>query len=461
MQQLLPNTLKRSTNFIIKMKKYIAISILSILLVLVAAAQREANPFPYTLRLAPTEIPGMPGLQSFAYATWQGKWLLIGGRNDGLHRRQPFASFDETGQNRFIYVVDPARKKVWKRSLDKFPVAIAEQLMSTNMEFCQIDNKLILAGGYGYSKSADGHITYPALTVIKADLLIYAIVTAMPIKNMIVQISDERMAVTGGRLALSLDTLMIAGGQRFDGSYNPMGPDHGPGFTQQYTNEIRKFRLEFENDVPVIKNYSVMRDSINLHRRDYNLVPQVFKNEVLGYTMYSGVFQYNQDLPFTNFVDITGGTYYVNNQFSQKYSHYHNAVLPIYEKTKAAMYSIFLGGIAQYYPGADSKPVNDKDVPFTRAISAIIRKGNTSTELILPLQMPGYTGAAAEFIFAPNVKMFTEGIADADLFGSEEVLVGYIVGGIKSSARNIFWDNTGKESKATNKLTAVYIKRNG
>lgn len=441
------------------MIKRISFSTLLGLLALLAAAQKEEDPFPYTLRLAQTEIPGMPGLQSFAYATWQGKWLLVGGRKDGLHRRQPFASFDEAGQNSFIYVVDPARKKVWKRSLEKFPATIAEQFMSTNMQFCQTGNKLILAGGYGYSKSSDGHITYPALTVIKADLLIDAIVMAKPIKNMIVQISDERMAVTDGRLALSGDTLMMAGGQRFDGSYNPMGPDHGPGFSQQYSNEIRKFSIEFENDVPVIKNYSAIRDSINLHRRDYNLVPQVFENEVTGYTMYSGVFQYNQDLPFTNFVDIRSGTYFVNNEFSQKYSHYHSAVLPVYNKLTASMYSIFLGGIAQYYPGANGKLVDDKNVPFTKTISVIKRNGTTTTELYLPVQMHGYTGAAAEFIFSPEIKMFSDGIADAGSFKNEEVLVGYIVGGISSSANNIFWDNTGRESKAINTITAVYIKR--
>lgn len=442
-----------------KMVKHIAFSTLLSLLAMLAAAQKEEDPFPYTLRLTQTAIPGMPGLQSFTYATWQGKWLLIGGRKDGLHRRQPFASFDEPGQNNFIYVVDPARKKVWKRSLEKFPAPIAEQFMSTNMEFCQINNRLVLIGGYGYSRSSDDHITYPVLTVIKADLLIDAIVTAKPIKNMISQISDERMAVTGGRLALSGDTLMIAGGQRFDGSYNPMGPDHGPGFSQQYTNEIRKFRIEFENGFPVIKNYSVIRDSVNLHRRDYNLVPQVFENEAVGYTMYSGVFQYNLDLPFTNFVDIRSGTYHVNNEFSQKFSHYHSAVLPMYNKLTASMYSIFLGGISQYYPDAHGKTVDDKNVPFTKTISVITRNGVKISEQYLPVQMTGYTGAAAEFIFSPAVKMFSEGIADADSFGNEEVLLGYIAGGISSSANNIFWDNTGKESRAVNTITAVYIKR--
>jgi hypothetical protein len=98
-------------------------------------------------------------------------------------------------------------------------------------------------------------------------------------------------------------------------------------------------------------------------------------------------------------------------------------------------------------------------VPFTKTISIIIRKGDATEEIILPIKMPGYMGAAAEFIFSPSVKMYKENIADGDAIGNEEVLIGYIVGGINSSARNIFWDNTGKESKANNQIIGVYLKR--
>ena len=403
----------------------------------------------------------MPALQSFAYATWQGKWLMIGGRKDGLHRRQPWATFDEEGQNRFIYVVDPQNKKVWKQMLENLPTTVIEQLQSTNMGFCQTGNRLFLTGGYGYSKTADDHITFPYITVIKVDELITAMLNNKDISNSIVQIKDERMAVTGGRLAKLRDTFLLAGGQRFDGRYNPHGPDHGPGFKQEYSNEIRKFAIEYGKDIPAIKNYAAINDSINLHRRDYNLVPQVFKNDELGYTMFSGVFQYNQDIPFTNFVDIAGGTYKVNNSFEQKFSHYHTAVMPLYDKISASMYTVFFGGIARYYPDKNGKTVDNKEVPFTKTISVVIRKDEKEEEIFLPIQMPGYLGAAAEFIFMPDSRMYMEGIADAGSVQNEENLIGYIVGGINSSANNIFFDNTGKESKASSKIIKVFIKKTG
>jgi hypothetical protein len=406
------------------------------------------------------EINNMPALQSFAYATWQGKWLMIGGRKDGLHRRQPWASFDEEGQNRFIYVVDPQNKKVWKQSLENLPSSVTEQLQSTNMEFCQTGNSLIVTGGYGYSKTADDHITFPYLAVIKVDELITAMLNNKDINNSIVQIKDERLAVTGGRLAKLRDTFLLAGGQRFNGRYNPHGPDHGPGFTQEYTNEIRKFTIEYDQGIPAIKNYSAIKDSVNLHRRDYNLVPQVFKNDELGCTMFSGVFQYNEDIPFTNFVDIAGDTYKVNNSFVQKFSHYHSAVMPMYDKAASSMYTVFFGGIARYYPDKNGKTVDNKDVPFTKTISVVIRKDEKEEEIFLPTQMPGYLGAAAEFIFMPETRMYMEGIADASSLENEENFIGYIVGGINSSANNIFFDNNGKESKASSKIIKVFIKKN-
>ncbi|MBP6024935.1 hypothetical protein [Ferruginibacter sp.] len=443
------------------MIKYFSVSIAFSLSVLIATAQKTKPEFPFIIRLEQMEINNMPALQSFAYATWQGKWLLIAGRKDGLHRRQPWATFDEEGQNKHIYVVDPLKKQVWKQSLEELPASIKEQFQSTNMEFFQTGNKLILTGGYGYSKTADDHITFPYLTVIQVDELITAIVNKKSIINSVVQIRDERMAVTGGRLGKSGDTLILAGGQRFDGRYNPHGPDHGPGFTQEYTNEIRKFTIEYNKDMPVIKNYYAINDPVNLHRRDYNLVPQVFKNDRLGYTMYSGVFQYKEDIPFTNFVDIAGGTYKVNNSFEQKFSHYHSAVMPMYDKATTSMYAVFFGGIARYYPDKNGVTVDNKDVPFTKTISVVIRNNDKEKEIYLPLQMPGYLGAAAEFIFMPDTKMFIEGIADAGTLKNEEFLIGYIVGGINSSAGNIFWDNTGKESKAGSKIMKVFIKKTG
>ena len=118
------------------------------------------------LVLEETPIAGMPGIQSFAWAQHQGQWLLIGGRTDGLHRRQPFAAFLAADNNTMAHVVDPVSGTVWSASLASLPAAQFEQLQSTNMEFMQQGDVLYVVGGYGFSATANDHITHPLLSAI-------------------------------------------------------------------------------------------------------------------------------------------------------------------------------------------------------------------------------------------------------------------------------------------------------
>mgnify|MGYP002864189949 FL=1 len=106
---------------------------------------------PFNIQIEPLNISGLGGLQAFAYGQENGKWLIIGGRLDGLHRRQPFASFDVAGNNNQLIVVDPVSQQKWDAPLTSLPIALQEQLSSTNMEFHQDGKYLYIIGGYGYN----------------------------------------------------------------------------------------------------------------------------------------------------------------------------------------------------------------------------------------------------------------------------------------------------------------------
>ena len=67
------------------MKKLLLILAL-FLSVKIAVAQ---NTFPYDVQLTPITIANLPGLHSYAFGQHNGKWLIIGGRKDGVHARQP------------------------------------------------------------------------------------------------------------------------------------------------------------------------------------------------------------------------------------------------------------------------------------------------------------------------------------------------------------------------------------
>lgn len=413
--------------------------------------------YPFKIKLEPIIPEGFKGLQSYAWAKNGNKVLLIGGRTDGLHRRQPFASFNKKYNNTEFIVLDLQQEKVWTKGMSGLPKAIAEQLQSTNMQFYQQENQLVIAGGYGYSETKGDHITHPALINIRVKELIEAIISSSDILPFISQLADERMAVTGGRLNKLGDQFYLVGGQRFDGRYNPHGPDHGPGFFQQYTNQIRKFKLIENGENFRIENYSGITDSLLLHRRDYNLLAQVDADGKDMLTIYSGVFQYAQNIPFTTLVDITESGHKEVTGFNQQFSHYHSATLPAYNRKSKTLYTIFFGGIAQKYTDSLGKVITDNDVPFVRHISIVERKENTVTEYILPDPMPGYFGAAAEFIPADEKYYTTTGILNLDKSGKKTILAGYIIGGIDSRDKNIFWSNEAEPSRASPVIWKVYL----
>ncbi len=409
---------------------------------------------PFQLALEPVTIPGLGGLQSYAYAQHNGKWLLIGGRLDGLHRRQPWASFDAAGNNNQLFVIDPVTKQKWTAPLNSLPVALQEQLSSTNMQFYQEGNYLYLIGGYGYSNTEVDHVTYPNITAVKVAETINAIINGTAFTGFFRQQTNQDFAVTGGHLEKIYDTFYLVGGQRFDGRYNPMG---GPSYVQTYTNAIRTFSIIDDGTTFTIANMKVVTDAANLHRRDYNVTAQILPNGQEGLTAFSGVFQVNADLPFLNSVTIDSSGYAVNNAFWQYYNHYHCPVLPLYSQAANQMHTVFFGGMAQYYDSLGTM-VQDNDVPFVKTIARVTRSANDSLkEYKLPVEMPDFLGASAEFIALENLPTYANGVIKLDSLTADTTLVGYIFGGIKSSAPNVFWVNTGTESEAHNQILKVYV----
>ncbi len=431
-------------------------ALIIILLNLTGTSQEN---FPYKISLEPMIPEGFSGLQSYAWAKSGNKILLVGGRTDGLHRRQPFASFNKKHNNTDLIVLDVKTEKVWKKSVSGFPALLAEQLQSSNTEFYQQQNDLIVIGGYGYSETKRDHITHPALLKINVKETIDGIINNTDITSFITQLIDERMAVTGGHLNKLDNLFYLVGGQRFDGRYNPHGPDHGPGFSQKYTNQIRKFLITEKGNEIAIENYTAVTDSALLHRRDYNLLNQYDENGREMLTIYSGVFQYEKDLPYTTLIDITANNHNEVKNFNQQFSHYHSATLPAYDKIKKTLYTIFFGGIAQKYIDQSGTVKTDNDVPFVKHISVVERNATGIKEYLLPEQLSGYFGAAAEFIPADETSYSNNDILQLERMGTKPLLAGYIIGGIDSRAPNIFWSNEAEPSRASPVIWKVYLSK--
>lgn len=397
--------------------------------------------FNYTTLLTPVQIQGFPGLHSYAYAQHNGKWLIIGGRKEGIHARQPFASFPATKNNTDIYVVDIISRQFWQAPLENLPATLKEQLSSTNINFCQQDDTLYLVGGYGYSASAADHITFPNLTTLIVSKVINAVITQSAFTSYIKQISDPVFAVTGGQLGMIKNKFYLVGGQKFDGRYNPMG--HST-FIQEYTNQVRMFTVNNNEEQLSYSNYSQLIDPVHLRRRDYNLIPQIFPDRSEGYTISSGVFQPIEDLPFLYPVDIKENSYQPITGFNQYLSNYHSAKIGLYDSLRNQMHTLFFGGISQYFY-KDGVISQDDGVPFVKTISRLTRNADGSLhEYLMPGEMPSLSGAGAELIPNNTLPHYKSKIIRWNKVEGDTILLGHIVGGITSPYSHAF--NTNRTS---------------
>lgn len=489
---------------------------------------------PFSVGIQPLDIPKLPQLHSFAAAQYQGKWFLFGGRRDGLHRRQPFRAFDSAHANRYIWCVDPETRTVDSLPIQNLNPSLQSQLASTNMLFHQEDNVFYLVGGYGLPNRKDislfaapsrftdpeAHRTFPYLTRVNLSLLSNEFQRRANLKSdkkqpksgkqpkagnlstyletsIFQQWTDPQFALTGGAMFNLADynphkqpvnTFYLVGGHRFDGLYNPMGPENGPGFEREYHHGVRRFQLKSvsvnarskpknrKKSRPV-KEYVVWLESLTdsqFRRRDVNILESLhhrqssdlsaFPSVRKDLLVFSGVFQERANIPHANLLEINGEANSITEipQFYQLLNQYHSAHTSLYSYKVDAQFYLFFGGIAQYFFDDSGMLTQDPDVPVVTTASLIERTAaNEYSEYALPLQLPKGIGAGTEFIPAPAVpKMENTDVIDLESLQGDSQLLGYLVGGFSTTAPNVFFDNDANESRAESHAYAVYWKRN-
>ncbi len=401
----------------------------------------------------------MPGIHSGAVATYNGRWIFVGGRINGLHGFQSPFAFPNSGKNESVWVIDPISGEKWSASLSNLPINLYEPLSSSNIPFYQEGNRLYMVGGYGWSESVNDFKTFSTLTSIDLSCLHDAVVNGSEIESCFRQISDSVLAISGSHLKKIDDRFYLVFGHRFDGIYAVNNPNNAF-FVQKYSNEIRSFLINDDGTNLSISDYSAIRDSVNFHRRDYNLIPQIFPNGDKGFTAFSGVFQYQANLPYLNTIDITPTSANVVPNFDQHLSQYHSAVMPVYDSTGNVMHSYFFGGMSRFTIDSTSGDlVDDTLVPFVKTISRISRYGDgTLVEEQLPIHFPEFLGSNMEFIPAPGLPLKMDAIIDVNKLQEERQLAGYLVGGIWSPMANISSIDASMSS-ANTQVYAVYIVR--
>ncbi|WP_145951954.1 hypothetical protein [Paludisphaera borealis] len=392
---------------------------------------------PYTLQIQAVAMPDAPTIQAAVHAESNGLWLIFGGRTNGMHSFDPsgLVSFPPIYQNNTIYVINPATGQVWSKdwSATGLPASATASLASSNQEFYQSGDRLYTVGGYSYDSSTGQFVTYDTLSAISVSGLIDAVVNNGDVAAQVKQISDPRLAVTGGDMNAINGRTFLVFGHDFQGGYNGGGAE----LSQVYTDEVRSFRIVDKGRSLSIAYYQAQRDPVNFRRRDGNLGAVVFPNGRPGLASYGGVFT-RAGGGYLNPITIgTGGTARVDTQYDQFFSQYTAPNIPLFDGRDGSMTTIFLGGISLYdYNFSTGKLTSDPELPFVDDVTSLVKSADGSfQEFIMPSQLPGLLGAEAAYFQSPGLPTYSNGVIKLDQLSGPTTL-GYIYGGIVSSVPN-------------------------
>lgn len=419
-------------------------------------------------------IPQFPAFHSGVTAHHDGKWLIMGGRTNGMHGFYPPFAFPTNGRQELVYVVDPEAGSIWSADISGLDSLAREQLGSSNMQFAQKDDKLYITGGYGYKESIDDYTTFPYLTSVNMPMLMDSVIAGGDISSAFRSVIDSTMAVTGGRMGRIGDRYFLVFGHYFHHRYSVA--DLGS-FIQKYTYQIRMFDIQDDSVQLAAINKQMVTDSANFRRRDFNMTP-FEEGAEKGFYAWSGVFRDSVDLPHYNPIRITSDGSYAVIPFEQKLAHYHSAAISL--KTDAMIEAsnlmhVFLGGTAEYYLDNNEFIVQDSLVPFTKVFSSVQVYPTGLDELKAGIinwrfkgcgqfnpnqiryEFNGYEGTNMEFI--PNSQLTDEetGVVEFNLQFENPILLGYAVGGIISTGPNIADMNDPSLSFASDKVYKVFF----
>ncbi|MFN0274500.1 MAG: T9SS type A sorting domain-containing protein [Chitinophagales bacterium] len=432
------------------MQKYPAIIFFLSLQMLAQPAFTQSTQPPFSIELEEITFEDWPGLHSFAYGAWNGRWMILCGRKDGMHAISTGDPFPPTEANHFIWLLDPLTGEQWSKSIYTLPLDIANQLQGTNPQYVQRGKYLYITGGYGKDTVSGDKITYPSLLAIDLDMLDDILISDEDATPAFRKLEDSLFMVCGGEMEILDDKIYLLGGHVFTGEYTKPA---SPSFTQEYTNALRRFSLYDDGTTLLPEDIEVLEDSLLFHRRDLNFEPVMFEGETERLAAYSGVFQYDSDIPWlSNIYFNTDGTYEEDTSFMHRIHNYTCPVMNVFDSVTNTFYATFFGGISQYYFDELSGTVEESlNIPFINDITTFVRYADGSCEQVSDsLHFDALLGSNAIFKVNDEITKYNNNIIKLHaLNGTYDA--GFIFGGIYAFMPNF------TPSLANNRLFKVKI----
>ena len=399
----------------------------------------------------------LPTVHSFAAGHYDGKWLVISGRTNGLHGfdTNPFANFPPEFQNREVWVIDPVNKQSWNRDLTGLSSGLNEDqinsLTTANNQFYQRGDTLFLNGGYGYSSDDPNgnalNSTFNTLSALDLPGLIDWVQndSGQAIDH-IRQLEDDRLRITGGGMYEMDGRSFLVFGQDY-------GVNYQPNINGEYSHQIRSFEIVDDGTNLSIQNYAAVGDpnsDPSYRRRDLNVFPVLSPDgsggTQEGITVLSGVFTESFGA-WTHPIEIDdAGSVSENTGFKQSMNIYHSSKFGMFSEATGEMHEVLLGGLTlQYYDEESATVLEDNRVPFSNQVAAIVVDPNGAYEQHYLGEFPEITddednvlrfGTNAEFFLAGGIEEYENGVLKMDQLTDGTVL-GYVYGGIVANAPHV------------------------
>lgn len=428
------------------------------------------NALPFTVRIEEMNLVLPVGLHSGASANFQGKWLIVAGRLNGLHGfgGDPFPP-DE--QNASFFVIDLAKGVVYSRELKDSSSGLSRQqidsLSVTSPQSYQDGETLYMTGGYVFDATTGLYTTKPILTALNIPGVIRWVMGAKnsSVSKNMKQLVNPVFQVTGGKMYKFGRYTRLVFGQKFEGVYTPAS-------NGDYTEQMRQFEIVNHNGKLDIIKYSETRKDPAFRRRDLNIVPAILTiNSKLqeAFIAYSGVFT------------LTGGIWTVPviigengiptmadpaalTTFKQGMNNYASPVASMYSRRGNDMYNIFFGGLSYgYYSGGVF--TTDAEIPFINQVTTVkIDNGGRFTQYIMNNEYPVILSTqsnpgnqllfgAGAYYFPAMLQRYPNNVINLDNI-KQPTVIGYIVGGIMSTLPNT---NTDADSAASPYIFKVIL----
>jgi len=434
-----------------------------------------SDELPFNVLIEKTDFSLPNGIHSYVSAIYDGKWLLLAGRTNGMHTfNNNSDNFPPNKQNTTVYVVDPRHQTVAFKSLDDSTSGLTQNqidlLSVTSCEFYQHEKTLYVAGGYGVDTATGLFNTKDSLTAIDIPGFMHWVTSSSNEETAVQHIrqtSNPLLQVTGGYMSRVNEHLtLLVFGQNFTTFYTP-------GTNGIYTEQVRRFHLVDDGKKLIIHPKESEAPNPNYRRRDLNVVPIIQKSHefyLSGYAALSGVFT------------LTGGAWTVPvlissegttsmadpddpNTFKQGMNNYACPTIGLFCKKSHKMYVVICGGISygSFHDGVFTK---DPKLPFINQLTTVeINKEGVFKQFIMEDKYPVVLtpndkhrlrfGAGAQFLPVGGLPAYKNGVLKLNKLEQERVLLGYIVGGIQSKVGNT---KTRADSGASPHIFKVFLE---